>query len=595
MKVLLTTLNSKFIHSNLAIRYLAAYCHDLPVQMELTEFNINQQQDYILAQIYKATPDIIGFSCYIWNIEPTLELCSNLRKVLPQVRIVLGGPEVSFDAETLMIDHPYINHIVRGEGEATFREFLVSLLHLEQDADTKSAGWAIPGLTSRIKQQIISGPERPLIANLDEIPSPFLKGVDTGEDFANKLVYYESSRGCPFNCQYCLSSTFRGVRTFSMERIKEDLSRLINAEVAKVKFVDRTFNFDPKHALQILRFLLESPQKTTFHFEITAHLMTDELLELLKEAPVGLFQFEIGVQSTHQPTLRAIKRADDFVRLQEVVQVVAGYRNIHLHLDLIAGLPGEDYLQFQQSFNDVFKLHPDDLQLGFLKLLKGSGIRQDAEKYGYRYTDRAPYEILSNDLLSFGELLELKMVEDLLETYYNSHKFELSLDFIIKRCYGRQPFNFFKNLKDYWEEQGYHHRPHKDVTLYQILQEFYVQKLQQDLPIFLEYLKFDFLRNIRTSVIPDWLNQVEVPEYKARVYQFISTPENIAQYLPTLTQLDYKQILRRIHIEPFQFDLFSYRAQGYQGEPMKETIYVLFDYEERDPIFNRVKYTPVQI
>lgn len=593
MKVFLTTLNSKFIHSNLAIRYLAAYCRDLPVQMELTEFNINQQQDYILAQIYKAAPDILGFSCYIWNIESTLELCSNLRKILPEVKIILGGPEVSFDAEKIMADHPYIDYIVRGEGEVTFRELLEKLLQLS--SKTNPADILIPGLTARVGEQILSGPERPLIANLDDIPSPFLEGSNTGEDFANKLVYYESCRGCPFNCQYCLSSTFRGVRTFSIERIKADLRKLIKAGVGKVKFVDRTFNFDPAHALEILRFLLESPQKTTFHFEITAHLLSDEILELLKEAPVGLFQFEIGVQSTHQPTLRAIKRADDFARLQEVVRVVAGYRNIHLHLDLIAGLPGEDYATFQQSFNDVFNLHPDDLQLGFLKLLKGSGIRMDAEKHGYRYTDRAPYEILSNDLISFGEILELKMVEDLLETYYNSHKFEMSLEFIIKRFYEKQPFTFFKDFKDYWEMKGYHHRPHKDITLYQILQEFYLQQIEHDTAIFLEYLKFDFLRNIRTSVLPDWLTHVEVLEYKARVYQFVNNPMNIAEHLPNLEHLDYKQILRRIHIEPFEFDLFQYRQQDFQGDTARDTIFILFDYEERDPIFNQVKYFQVQI
>ena len=594
MKVFLTTLNSKFIHSNLAIRYLSAYCRDLPVEMEICEFNINQNLDYILAQIYKAQPDVVGFSCYIWNIVPTLQLCSNLRKVLPNLKIVLGGPEVSFDSAEILRRHNFIDYIVRGEGEVTFYELLQKLISpkvLEELPDISMD--EIAGLTFWQNGAVISAPDRPLLTNLDEIPSPYATGLS---DYENRLVYYESSRGCPFNCQYCLSSTQKGVRTFSMPRIYEDLTTLINARVKMVKFVDRTFNFDPVHAVQIMRFLLENQRQTTFHFEITAHLVTEEMLELLKAAPVGLFQFEIGVQTTFAPTLRAIRRAEDFARLTEVVRVVSSYQNVHLHLDLIAGLPEEDYTHFRQSFNDVFNLKPDNLQLGFLKMLKGSGIRNDAEKYAYQYTEEPPYEVLSNRFISYSEILDLKMIEDLLETYYNSHKFDFSVDFIITRFYFAKPFDFFNNLKDYWETHDYHHRPHKDVALYEILFHFYQDKLGEELDIFQEYLKLDFLRTIRTVLLPEWLNHVEVPDYKARVFKFINDHENIQRYLPGVQGLDSRQILRRILVEPFKFDLLHYKERGYQGKlDSNETLYVLFDYEERDPIFNRVKYTPIQL
>ncbi|AZR72130.1 B12-binding domain-containing radical SAM protein [Anoxybacter fermentans] len=585
MKILLTTLNSKFIHSNLALRYLRSYCRNLPLKIELKEFNINQNLDYILAEIYKTKADLVAFSCYIWNIIPTLQLCGNLKKIKPDLKIVLGGPEVSFDSENILRDHPYLDYIVRGEGEETFYELLENLFN------GKEVG-LISGLTYRKGNEIISTPERPLISNLDRIPSPFEDHLD---EFKNRLVYYESSRGCPFNCQYCLSSTFKGVRTFSMQRIKEDLLRLIEAEVKKVKFVDRTFNFNPDHALEIMRFLVEHQKETTFHFEITAHLITDEMLDFLRQVPQGLFQFEIGVQSTHKPTLRKIKRAYNFERLVEVVKVLSSSRNIHLHLDLIAGLPEENYNRFQKSFNDVFVLRPDNLQLGFLKLLKGSGIRQNAEDYGYKYMDQPPYEVLANDLISFDEILELKMIEDLLETFYNSHKFELSVDFIITRYYRENPFAFFKEMKDYWEGQGYHHRPHKEADLYKFLWKFYKEKINKDLKIFQEYLKLDFLCSIRTHDLPNWLNPVKVKDYKKRFYQFIDDRDKIDKYIPELAHLGGKQIMRQILIEPFAFDIFAYRDKGYQGEPGNETIFVLFNYKCKDPVTGCVQYKKVPL
>ncbi len=593
MKLLLTTLNSKFVHSNLAIRYLRSYCHDLPLEIDLTEFNINQNSDYILAEIYKKKVDIVAFSCYIWNITQTLQLCSNIKKVKPELKIILGGPEVSFDPETILKENLALDYIISGEGEETLYELMKSLL---SDSEVDQ----IPGLIYRKEGLVSAGPERPLMTNLDQIPSPF---IDHLEEFENKLVYYESCRGCPFNCQYCLSSTLKGVRTFSMDRIHEDLLYLLKANVKKVKFVDRTFNFNPEHALKIMRFLIDACEKhqskTTFHFEMTAQLITEEMLELFKVAPPGLFQFEIGVQSTHKPTLKKIKRGDHFEELTGVVQEISKLGNIHLHLDLIAGLPEESYKDFQKSFNDVYRLNSDNLQLGFLKLLKGSGIRMDAEKYGYKYRDQPPYEVLENDCIKFEELLELKMIEDLLEIFSNSHKFEMSIDFILTRHYPENPFSFFKEIKGYWEELGYHHRPHKDADLYHFLLKFYCSKVNKSEPesieIFKEYLKFDFLRNIRKAMLPEWLLSIEVENYKDRCYEFVNDPNQLAKYLPELSDMKSQQIMRRILIEPFGFDIFEYRKERYHGEYIRQSIFVLFNYDQKDPIFGYADYSQIKI
>lgn len=584
MKILLTTLNSKYVHSNLAIRYLRSYCSDLPVEIILKEFNINQNRDYILAEIYKSRADLIAFSCYIWNISSTLQLCSILKQVMPQTKIILGGPEVSFDPENLLQEHSFLDFIIRDEGEESFRELLLILL---QEGELGK----IAGVTYQQGQEIISGPDRPLIADLDHIPSPF---TDRFDEYANKLIYYESSRGCPFNCQYCLSSTLKGVRTFSMKRIQNDLLNLINAGVKKVKFVDRTFNFNSEHALQIMRFLLKHRKNTAFHFEITAHLITDEMLEFLRQVPAGLFQFEIGVQSTNYETLKQIRRKDDFNRLSKVVHVISEYQNIRLHLDLIAGLPAEDYHRFQQSFNDVFKLRPDKLQLGFLKLLKGSGIRKDAEQFDYKYLKSPPYEILENSLISYHEILELKLVEDVLETYYNSHKFELSVDFLIKHYYSLNPFLFFKELKDFWEKEGFQHAPKKDAVLYKLLLDFYQSRFKEDISIFREYLKFDFLRNFRISTLPEWLYSVKIENYKNRCYQFVNDPDNLKKYLPHYCNLEARSILRKILIIPFRFDIFALREEDEIESIDFQPIFVLFDYDNRDPIFNHAHYQMIK-
>ena len=366
---LLIGINAKYIHTNLAIRYLKAYCNKQYQSIALKEFSINDSLDNVLKEVYCKHTHVYAFSCYIWNIDRVLKLCSNLKKLNPDAVVVLGGPEVSFDAETLITMHKYIDYIIRGEGEETFLE-LLQLLKSDMHNNAE-----ILGLTYRLGNQIVSTPDRPLLQNLDIIPFPY----EDIKQLSNKIIYYETSRGCPFNCQYCLSSTLHGVRYFSMDRIKQELKQFIDLGVKQVKLVDRTFNCNKQHSLEIIKYIIKLQSKTNFHFEIGADLLDDEIIAVLATAPKDMFQFEIGVQSTNQIALREISRAMNIDKVKQNVLSLQQARNSHLHLDLIAGLPFEDFNSFGRSFDEVHQLLPDMLQLGFLKLLKGSGIRNRAK------------------------------------------------------------------------------------------------------------------------------------------------------------------------------------------------------------------------
>ena len=397
MKILLTTLNSKFIHTNLAIRYLKSYTKDL-VDADIREYTINNDLDYILKDIYKNDYDVILFSTYIWNVLDIVKLCENIKKVKPNTIIGLGGPEVTYDSENAMEKYPFVDYILCGEGELVFRDLVMYLQGNKNIED-------VEGIVYRNNGEIVVNRPKELLQNLDEIPSPY-ENLDPKE-YENRIVYYETSRGCPFNCQYCLSSTLKGLRYFSIDRVKKDLKALIDARVSQIKFIDRTFNANKKFAKEIMNFLMENDNDyTTYHFEVTAHLLDDDMLEFLSNCKEGLFQFEIGVQTTNQKVLDAVGRRDDFTKLSKVVKKIASYRNIHQHLDLIAGLPYEDYASFENSFNDVFNLGIEHLQLGFLKMIKGTGVRKTANEHGYKYKDYPPYEVLYNNYISYVFFIE---------------------------------------------------------------------------------------------------------------------------------------------------------------------------------------------
>ncbi|AVD36020.1 B12-binding domain-containing radical SAM protein [Clostridioides difficile] len=584
MKILLTTLNSKFIHTNLAIRYLKEFVRDL-IEVDMKEYTINNDLDYILKDIYKNEYDIILFSTYIWNVGDIVKLCDNLKKIRPNTKIALGGPEVSYDSYDAMKKYDFVDYILYGEGELIFRDLV---LHLQGKMEIND----VNGLVYRQGNEIIVNKPMELLQNLDEIPSPY-ENLNPRE-YENRIVYYESSRGCPFNCQYCLSSTIPGLRYFSLERIKRDLKALIDARVSQIKFIDRTFNANRKVAMEIMDFLMKNDNGyTTYHFEVTAYLIDDKMLEFLADCKEGLFQFEIGVQSTNEKTLDAVGRRDDFKKLSHVVQTVASYRNIHQHLDLIAGLPYEDYKSFENSFNDVFNLGIEHLQLGFLKMIKGTGMRKVADEHGFKYKDYAPYEFLYNNYISYEETLKLKDIEDILERYYNSKNFVLSMRYIIGRFYKQSPFKFFEVFAKYFDENGYFDLAQGKNQLYKILMDFYNEKINIDNDVFNDILKYDYISLGKTSNIPQFFNKLDVDDFKNRCHVFLQDNDNLSTYLPSFVDKPAKHIIKYVHFEPFRFNVVDLK-NDINTEIREAENVVLFEYDDKK-IFEKSKTHKVEI
>lgn len=418
MKILLVTLHAKYVHASLALPYLAAAGSDLEgIEFEILELTVNELRDQLLCRIFERQADVVLFSCYIWNTELTLKLASDLKQLRPATVIVLGGPEVSFGAFELMERSPAIACIVRGEGEPSCRELLEALRDGRPLDD-------IPGLTCRQGGDILAHPDREPIENLDAIPSPFAAGL---VDLTKPLVYYESSRGCPFSCAFCMSSLEKGVRTFSRERIERDLTLLMEAGVKTVKFVDRTFNFDAARANEIWSFILKHNRSSTFHFEISAELLTPDNLALLAQVPPGLFRFEIGVQSAGEQTLESVQRKSSPPRLFEKVRRLRQETQVVGHLDLVAGLPGENFAGFVASLQGLFELEPDHIQVELLKVMKGTAMRGIARKEGYRYQESAPYQVLCTPWLDYRELRRIETVSRVVEQWYNSGRFKTAL------------------------------------------------------------------------------------------------------------------------------------------------------------------------
>lgn len=568
MKVILTTLNSKFIHSSLSIRYLKSYCKDL-LDIKLMEFTINQNLEYILGEIYKEKPDIVGFSTYIWNREETLRICEALKIVAPHIKILLGGPEVSFDSKELMEECSYVDFIIAGEGEIAFRDFLETTIKGEDYSK-------VNGLIYRQDEHILKNPPGKTIESLDDIPSPYMY---YGDDLKNKIVYYESSRGCPFNCQFCLSSTIKGVRYFSLNRVKEDLENLISRKVMQVKFVDRTFNANKKYAMEIMKFIMDKdPENMNFHFEVTAHLLDEEMLEFIKTAKPGLFQFEIGVQSTNPETIDAVGRTTDFEKLKEVSKKIKSFGNIHQHLDLIAGLPYEGYGSFKNSFNDVYHIGPEKIQLGFLKLLRGSGLRRDRDKYGFKFLDKPPYEVLENNYISYGEMLRLKGIEDLVEKYYNEGYFRNTIEYIVAKKYPTA-FDFFEGFLDFWEEREYHKVNHSRFRLYEILWDFIEERKFDNKDIIGELMKYDFAFNNPNPNIPKFLNRLDQELIQKNKHEILKDEGLLNEVLCHLKALPTKRVIKNVHIESFIIDVLKFIKNNYNLD--KEIIrptYILFEY-----------------
>ncbi|MDO4261268.1 MAG: B12-binding domain-containing radical SAM protein [Eubacteriales bacterium] len=537
-KILLAAINAKYIHSNLAVYHLKAAAGKYGDQIEIGEYTINQQPDQILGDIYRRQPDVVAFSCYIWNREFVGMLLEEIPKILPDVKLWAGGPEVSFDAEAFLREHPRASGVMRGEGEGVFPK--LAAYYIEETGAPEE----IRGLSYRDADgRICSTPDAEPV-EMDEIP--FVCGKP--EEFRHKIIYYESSRGCPFRCAYCLSSLDKRLRYRSTEKVKRELSVFLEAQAPQVKFLDRTFNCDPKRSLELWSWIREHDNGVTnFHFEIAADLLTEEELRVMEGMRPGLIQLEIGVQSTNMEVIRRIDRVMDLERLRRAVARVKSFGNIHQHLDLIAGLPGEDLESFRRSFDEVFSMRPDQLQLGFLKVLKGTRIWREAEQLGVRCHSRAPYEVLSTPWLSYGDVLTLKGVEEMVEVYYNSRQFEKTLEALLEDW--ASAFDFFRKLAEHYEKAGYSQVSHSRMARYDILREFAGEEGRLDDRLD-RCMVFDLYARERRKSRPAFASDRTPYRDRLREYE--------------------RKYGKQVHIEVFE----------------EETgpRFVLFDYDRRDPL-----------
>lgn len=559
-KVILAALNAKYIHSNLALRYLSRFQNNNQKHhVETMEFTINQRLDFIAEELFRKQPDVVLFSCYIWNVEMLRQLCPILKKIMPDCVIGFGGPEVSYESETFLRENPAVDFVMRGEGELVFTKYLEHL-----DAGNPATLGEIESLTYRQGDEIFSTPQmHPM--DLALLPFPY---EDDFSDVQNQIIYYESSRGCPYHCGYCLSSVENGVRFVPLDKVLPDLQKFLDKNVPQVKFIDRTFNCKKSHAMAIWKYLHEHDNGVTnFHFEITADLIDQETIDFLKTVRKGLFQFEIGVQSTNPQTIRAINRNVDFAALSEIVQQIKDGGNIHQHLDLIAGLPYEDYDSFGRSFNDVYALHPEQLQLGFLKVLKGSMLHQKQKEFEIVYHDTAPYEVLTTHELPYADTLRLKYVEEMVETYYNSGRFLNTLAYLVPLY--ESPFAFFEALSQFWVSENYHYLGLSKMGLFDVLWRFVEQNPKVDKRKLQWEMKFDIALHEKPKKLPAWLTVTNEEQWHDKVFAFYGNPTLWQKCLPHYKS--NKEAIRQTHLEVF-------------GDEKQKA--VLFDYGKRDLLGN---------
>ena len=541
MKVLLVSIDSKYIHSNLAVRSLKKYAEQKLREsgafcdIEIAEYTINQQPNKVMADIYKHDTDVIMFSCYIWNISFMEKLLSDLAVVRPDVDIWLGGPEVSFDGDKMLKEFPIVRGIMKGEGEETFTRLL------EAYHDDK--------VTSDDFREIVCTPQREPL-DMDQLPFVY----EDLSDFENRIIYYESSRGCPFRCSYCLSSIDKKLRFRSIDQVKKELKFFLDNNVRQVKFVDRTFNCDHDRTMEIWRFIRDNDNGiTNFHFEMAADILKKDEIQLLGQMRPGQVQLEIGVQTTNTKTLEAIQRPMDFAKLSRNVERIKSAGNVHLHLDLIAGLPYEDMASFEKSFNDVFALRPEQLQLGFLKVLKGSPIADHCEEYGLKYTATSPYEVLETKWISYDDLLKLKQIEEMVEVYYNSGQFARTLELLVDRF--DSAFKMFEALANWYEENGLGMINISRNSRYENLLKFANNIYANNKATFQGALIYDYYSRDNVRTRPSFLGPETVDKETER--EFYSRQE--------------KNLWKHTHLERLGGKLY------------------MFDYDIRDPLTNNAR------
>ena len=577
-KILLTAINAKYIHSNLAVYSLKAYAREClerqnagenekenedkneeKVKIDIAEYTINQQADEILMDIYRRHPDMLCFSCYIWNIQYVREIVREAAKILPDAEIWLGGPEVSYDAVRVLEELPEVAGVMKGEGEETFARLVLGECKHE-----------MTGITFRDEEGRII--ERPWREVMDLNKVPFIYRDMT--DFANKIIYYESSRGCPFSCSYCLSSVDKKLRFRDIELVKKELQFFIDREVPQVKFVDRTFNCSHTHAMEIWKYLTEHDRGiTNFHFEISADLLNEEEIAMIQSMRPGLIQLEIGVQSTCPETIREIRRTMKFEKVAEAVRAVGENGNVHQHLDLIAGLPYENLERFEESFNDVYALKPEQLQLGFLKVLKGSFMEQNRESYGLICKDTPPYEVLCTRWLSYDDVLCLKGVEEMVEIYYNSGQFSRTIRNLEEEF--PSAFGMYRELAEYYTVCGFQKVSHSRVSRYEILLEFIQNKKPEKAEIYRELLTYDYYLRENAKNRPEFAGEYRLSKEEVRL--FYEEEAESHRYLPDYGQYDRNQMRRMTHLEYF---------------PHLEEL-LLFDYAVRNPLTKEARTVKV--
>ena len=550
MKILLAACNAKYIHSNLAVYNLKSCSGKYSPNVVIKEYTINQIRDDILKDIYLEQPDVICFSCYIWNISFVKELVPDLKKILPHVDFWAGGPEVSYDAVEFLKKNPAFFGVMVGEGEETFHELAGYYIERKPENLKEIRGVAFHDET-KVPDIVHTGWRE--LMDLSKVPFAYSNLTE----FKNRIIYYESSRGCPFSCSYCLSSIDKKLRFRDIELVKNELQFFIDNKVPQVKFVDRTFNCKHDHAMAIWRYITEHDNGiTNFHFEISADLLREEELALMKTMRPGLIQLEIGVQSTNPQTIKAIRRTMDFEKLKGIVEQIHGFGNIHQHLDLIAGLPYEGYDSFHKSFCDVYALRPEQFQLGFLKVLKGSHMMEMTGEYQILYKDREPYEVLSTAWLTYGEILRLKMVESMVEVYYNSGQFKHTLVFLEQ--YFEDPFRMYEALGRFYEKKGYSEISHSRMRRYEILMEFAGEQKEIPLEALSDVMLLDLYLRENLKSRPSFASDQK--PYERMIWDYRKV----------------EKIPKTAHIEVFR-----------DGKK------ILFDYTDRDPLTNNARLTDI--
>ncbi len=560
MKILLVGVNSKYIHSNPSVYYLKSYAihkaadrQRVENSLEIAEYTINQDKGEILRDIYMRKPDVIAFSCYLWNISHIYSLITALGDIMPDADIWLGGPEVSFDAKAQLLKYPMVRGIIAGEGERSFLRLVQAYLGLS--AETRDT---LP--------PVLEAEDMPF----DEVPFPY----EDLDQFKNRIIYYETSRGCPFGCAYCLSSVDTKVRLRSIDLVREELGKFIEAKVPQVKFVDRTFNCNPTHTLEILEFIRQNDNGVTnFHFEMAAELITEEEMQVLAQLRPGAVQIEVGIQTTNCDTLKAIRRKADMEHLSQIVRRLLSFRNMHVHVDLIAGLPYEDLASFRRSFNEVYALHANELQLGFLKVLKGSPMELETAAYGIKYNQEPPYEVLCTKWLSFGDIIELKGVEEMVEVYYNSWQFTNSMKYLEGTCKMDDDYldayALYHSLAEFYAKNGYDKIGLSRLDRYRVLREFVEVNVPEQLEEFTEILLHDlYLRdNVKNRPAYGEATAIGKQEYHA-----FFEAERYKDVLTGYEGYTSVQISKMVHLEK--------RKNGY----------MLYDYKKRSPLTGNATY-----